>query len=214
MTRIRHHKRNSNRKFKSAPVRLFSPQTYFKDMPTSQANLYVDYLRTELTLHDGSILTFPFADNNIPNMLTDWQPIVGITFQDQPIMTDTKSISMSVAQETNQNLSKAQKELLTWHWKLGHCHFSWVQRLFKKKTPTRTVGGTPPLEMRIREGDLQAGDCVSVDQYVSSVPGRLPNTMGKEPSKLKYHGGTIFIDHASSSIYLVNQTSLRAGETL
>jgi hypothetical protein len=85
---------------------------------------------------------------------------------------------------------------------------------FKKKTPTRTVGGTPPLEIRIREGDLQAGDCVSVDQYVSSVPGRLPNTMGKEPSKLKYHGGTIFVDHASSFIYLVNQTSLRAGETL
>jgi hypothetical protein len=40
------------------------------------------------------------------------------------------------------------------------------------------------IEMDIREGDLQAGDCVSVDQYVSSVPGRLPNTLGNEPSKL------------------------------
>jgi hypothetical protein len=38
--------------------------------------------------------------------------------------------------------------------------------------------------------------------------------MGKEPSKLKYHGGTIFVDHASSFIFLVNQTSLRVGETL
>jgi hypothetical protein len=38
--------------------------------------------------------------------------------------------------------------------------------------------------------------------------------MGKEPSQLKYHGGTIFVDHASSFIYLVNQTSLRAGKTL
>jgi hypothetical protein len=37
---------------------------------------------------------------------------------------------------------------------------------------------------------------------------------GKEPSQLKYHGGTIFVDHASSFIFLVNQTSLRAGETL
>jgi hypothetical protein len=44
--------------------------------------LYVDHQRTELTLHDGSTLTFPFADNNIPFMLTDWQPIVGITLQD------------------------------------------------------------------------------------------------------------------------------------
>jgi hypothetical protein len=44
-------------------------------------------------------------------------------------MTDRRSISMSVAHETNQNLSKAQKELLSWHWKLGHCNFGWVQRL-------------------------------------------------------------------------------------
>jgi hypothetical protein len=49
---------------------------------------------------------------------------------------------------------------------------------------------------------------------VSAVPGRLPHTSGKEPSKLKYNGGTIFVDHASSFIYLVNETSLRAGETL
>jgi hypothetical protein len=233
---------------KSAQVRLFSPQTYFKELESSNASLYVDYQRTELTLHDGSILTFPFADNNIPYMLTDWQPIVGITIQDQPMMTDSKSINMSVAHETNQNLTRAQKELLTWHWKLGHCNFPWVQRLagdprsekrrqvlttsnqistvkppycaacmfskFKRKTSAGKIGGTPPPEMRIRAGDLQPGDCVSVDQYVSSVPGRLPNTMGKEPSKLKYHGGTIFVDHASSFIFLVNQSSLRVGETL
>jgi hypothetical protein len=38
--------------------------------------------------------------------------------------------------------------------------------------------------------------------------------MGKEPSKLKYHGGTIFVDHASSFIFLFNQCLLRVGETL
>lgn len=233
---------------KSAKVRLFSPQTYFKEAEISSASLYVDHQRTELTLHDGSLLTFPFAENNIPYMLTDWQPIVGITLQDQPMMTDQTSINMSVAHETNQNLSQAQKELLGWHWKLGHCNFSWVQRLasdprsekrrrvltatnqistvkppfcaacllskIKRKQPPGSVGGKPPPSMQIRSGDLQPGQCVSVDQYVSSVPGRLPNTMGKEPSKLKYHGGTIFVDHASSFIFLVNQSSLRVGETL
>jgi hypothetical protein len=163
-------------------------------------------------------------------------------------MTDQKSIFMSVAHETNQNLSKSQKELLTWHWKLGHCNFSWIQRLasdpmsekrrkildssnpistvkspycaacmfskMKRKSPPGNIGGKPPPEMKIRAGDLRPGDCVRVDQYVSSVPGRLPNTMGKDPSKLKYHGGTIFVDHASSFVYLVNQSSLRARETL
>jgi hypothetical protein len=89
--------------FKSAPVRLFSPQTYFKE--AEEECLYVDHQRTELTLHDGSILTFPFADNNIPFMLTDWQPIVGITLQDCSTMTDNKLVGISVADETNQNFT-------------------------------------------------------------------------------------------------------------
>jgi hypothetical protein len=97
---------------KSAKVRLFSPQTYFKEVNDSSACPYVDHQRTELTLHDGSVLTFPFAENYIPYMLTDWQPIVGITLQDHPMMSDQNSICMSVADETNQNLTQAQKELL------------------------------------------------------------------------------------------------------
>jgi hypothetical protein len=84
----------------------------------------------------------------------------------------------------------------------------------KRKTSPGNVGGKPPREMQIRSGDLRPGECVSMDQYVSSVPGRLPHTMGKEAPKLKYHGGTIFVDHASSFIFLVNQSSLRVGETL
>jgi hypothetical protein len=84
---------------RSAAIRLFSPQTYFKEQESSNASLYVDFQRTELTLHDGSILTFPFANNNIPYMLTDWQPVVGITLQDQPRLTNNRFINMSLASE-------------------------------------------------------------------------------------------------------------------
>ncbi|KAG7349585.1 reverse transcriptase RNA-dependent DNA polymerase [Nitzschia inconspicua] len=227
----------------TAPVRLMSPQTYFREGESGE--LRVDHLKAEVTLHDGSVLTFPFAENMLPYMLPDWQPVVGVTFQDHSVLCDQPLIHMSVADETNQNLTAAQKELLKWHWKLGHGHFGWIQRLastrnrrsiletkhslstvplpycapcslakLKRRMPPGTVGGEPPPEMQIRAGDLQPGDCVSVDQYVSAVPGRLPNTEGKELPKDKYHGGTIFVDHASSYIFLVNQISLRAGETL
>jgi hypothetical protein len=73
---------------KSAKVRLFSPQTYFKELDMSSASRTVDHQRMQLTLHGGSLLTFPIAENNIPYMLTDWQSIVGITLQDHPMMTD------------------------------------------------------------------------------------------------------------------------------
>jgi hypothetical protein len=65
----------------------------------------------------------------------------------------------------------------------------------------------------LRTGDLTPGDKVSIDQYISALPGRLSNTKGKEPKKDKYHGGTIFIDHASQYVYLKNQVSLTTGET-
>jgi hypothetical protein len=55
---------------------------------------------------------------------------------------------------------------------------------------------------------------VSVDQYISALPGRLLNTKGKEAKKDMYCGGTIFVDHASSRVFIKNQVSLNAGETV
>jgi hypothetical protein len=112
---------------RKAPIRLFSPQTYFKEQ--EDGYMHVDCQRTELTLHDGTLLTFPYADNNIPYMMSAWQPIVGVKPKDCSTLTNSKIVGMSVGEEMNQNLTPKQKELLLWHWKLGHCHFGWIQRL-------------------------------------------------------------------------------------
>jgi hypothetical protein len=66
----------------------------------------------------------------------------------------------------------------------------------------------------LRAGDLLPGDKVSIDQYISALPGQLPHTKGKESKKDRYHGGTIFMDHSSQYFYLQNQVSLTTGETL
>jgi hypothetical protein len=65
----------------------------------------------------------------------------------------------------------------------------------------------------VRE-DLKPGDRVSLDQYVSSVPGRLAHTYGKETKRDKLTGGTIFVDRATGHVFIYNQVSARAGETL
>ena len=61
---------------------------------------------------------------------------------------------------------------------------------------------------------LYPGDLISVDQYQSSIKGRLSNTTGREADSKKYCGGTIFYDHASGLIKNYNQTTLTADETL
>jgi len=60
----------------------------------------------------------------------------------------------------------------------------------------------PEKMMSLRQGVLKPGDMVSIDQYVLALPGRLPNTKGKEPKSKKYNGGALFVDHATSHIYL------------
>jgi hypothetical protein len=65
----------------------------------------------------------------------------------------------------------------------------------------------------LRRNHLCPGDMVSVDQYVSALPGHLPHTKGEEMKKDQYCGGTIFVDHASSKVFIKHQISLNAGET-
>ena len=66
----------------------------------------------------------------------------------------------------------------------------------------------------IKGGDLHPGDCVSIDQYVSSHKGRLATGYGKTASHLTYGGGTIFVDHASGFTHVEHQVSLSAGDTI
>jgi hypothetical protein len=83
-----------------------------------------------------------------------------------------------------------------------------------RTTPDQGVTRGQPPQMAIRKEDLEPGMKVSCDQYITSVPGRLPDTYGKENVKQQYRGGTIFYDHASGAMFIRNQVSLRAGETV
>jgi hypothetical protein len=163
------------------------------------------------------------------------------------------SACLSVADETNQNLTSPQRELLLWHHRLAHANFQWVQWLAATprdrennrlepllETKEQKISSCALLlcaacqvakqarrgaevfknvleegkEMVLKRGHLQPGDMVSIDQYKSVSPGRLPNTKGKEQKKDKYCGRTQFVDQASCKIFLSPQVSLRAGETV
>jgi hypothetical protein len=239
-----------------ASIRLFSPQAYFQDQNAGQ--YLMTPKRSVLTLADGSELEFPYnPGSNLPLMLPSVnQAVAGLTFEDSQYLTRPTLLSsfLSVADETNQNLTASQKELLVWHWKLGHAGFQWVQHL--ASTPREPLDGidypilhtkhprvsscpaplctacqlakqnrrgagtsieipkSDKLHLLRRDEDLLPGRKVSIDQYISSVPGRLPNTKGKELKKDRYNGGTLFVDHSSAYVHLQHQVSLRVGETL
>ena len=68
--------------------------------------------------------------------------------------------------------------------------------------------------LTILRHSVMAKSPVSINQYISHIPGCLPNTMGWEATKDQYHGGTLFVNHASGFIFIKHQVSLSAGETL
>ena len=64
-------------------------------------------------------------------MLTDHVHHGGPSRVDLTMLTNQNVVSnfLSVTDDTNNNLTAAQKELLVWHSKLAHSHFDWNQSL-------------------------------------------------------------------------------------
>ncbi len=60
----------------------------------------------------------------------------------------------------------------------------------------------------------EAGNYISADQFIVSVPGWLPSGYGREGANSCFHGGTIFRDAASGIIWVECQVSMGAGETI
>jgi hypothetical protein len=239
-------------------VRLFSPQCHLQENKNGSFVCKAD--GTTFSSKDTGDLRFLYHEcNNLPLATIDRGKHSGHLAMEQLEDLGTDRIQLSVADETNQNLTGAQKELLGWHWKLGHANMPWIQKLMRPKRPkhkkhfepedviaavihtnienTRTcasadivccacqlakqrrrgtrTGRVIPIEPgRLMDGDLQPGDCVSLDHFESRVRGRLPNTKGKEKERDRYCGGLIAVDHASGYIYVNCQVSLRAGDTI
>lgn len=239
----------------NASIRLFSPQAYFKEQ--NGGSLRLDPTRCFLHLPDETQLEFPYnASNNLPFMLTSTKHarFAGVLRDDAAFLgeTDALGVMLSVVDERNQNLSAAEKELLTLHQRFGHCNMQWVQSLAAKprdraddapliSTKNPGVSGAKELPLcaacqlgkqrrrgtgsrlehklhaldyALKRGDVTPGSRVSIDQYQSTVRGRLPHTKGKEKRDDKYCGGTIFVDHATGFVFLRHQISLRSGETI
>jgi hypothetical protein len=87
------------------------------------------------------------------------------------------------------------------------------------KAKRRSTGAVHKKQDPVRRDVLSAntlkpGQQVHVDQYESSVRGRLPHTRGRESIGMQYCGGTIFFDAASGLIKVYHQSSLAATDTL
>ena len=253
----------------SSTVRLLSPQDFCqykgldrsKDQFGGNSNyfwMYADHVGPRFQCPIDPRSNLPVALAKLPCHLGGCtSPTSDSSSLNPPCSTcdGQRFASLSVFDETNQNLTSAQKELLLWHSRLGHLGFQHIQKLMHPRTldpspskspirdpciqPKHPSAKTckPPLcaacqiakakrrnpdvsttsitpHTHITQNDLVPGIRISIDQYESSVRGRLSTSRGKESFGTKYAGGTIFCDHASGLVQCFHQVSLRATDTV
>ena len=222
-----------------AKVRLFSVCNYTANSANKGSSFVIDKLIcfNFPTGDGGGKLHFDLMQHGVPATTAVHQH-----FKEEKGYHNSRLFGL--VHDDNINLSPGQKELLKWHFRLGHWNMPWIQSLIRKgilhvkdqrasqqesacscaacnlAKQVRKTEGTVKHTIRkekdgkLKEGNLRPGAMISSDQYVSSVPGRLPNTYGKETAANKYMGGTIFIDEASGFTFIKNQVSLGAAETI
>ena len=253
----------------SSSVRLLSPQAFCleKGFPSTtyhyhgngeRFSMTTDYYKSchlEIPIHQMSQL--PVALAEIPSHpLAAFDPSGTSPFPDP-------STFFSVCDETNQNLSSNAKELLLWHFRLGHMGFTRLKDHMKLRGTSifqRIIPSSPAVANcktkhlkcaacelakghrrssnttvtkkddskvgNLQQGHLRPGQCVSVDNYQSTVLGRLPSSRGPTSSTLQASqvsssdprrgvcGGTMFYDHATGYIEAHHQTQLNASDTI
>ena len=120
----------------TATIRLFSPQTYFQRQ--QGGHCIVQDKKIQLCLNDCTTLEFLYnKGGNLPLMLMSTQrDSVTPNFRspEATLLTQPSLLHsyLSVVHQTNQNITKSQKELLLLHQKIGHINFGWIQCLCAK----------------------------------------------------------------------------------
>ena len=129
-----------------ADIRLFSPQCYFQENEGGSSTIFHDKMGFHTA--DGITLWFPYhPKSNLPVMYVNYcVPRADFSARDR-VNLATAGVAertLNLLHENNYNLSRAEKELLLWHSRLGHAGFGWIQDLMRPRKNNVGVNPDPP----------------------------------------------------------------------
>jgi hypothetical protein len=127
-----------------------------------------------------------------------------------------------------------RSEKLLVHYKMGHLPFAAINQMASRGELQRTLARVgDPMCALCMYGQLtrkawrtkspanelapraieKPGDCVSIDQMISPIPGHMAQMKGI-PTRERYNAATIFVDHFSDVTYIHLQKTTNAEETI
>ncbi|KAI2512071.1 hypothetical protein MHU86_2359 [Fragilaria crotonensis] len=145
--------------------------------------------------------------------------------QDPFKAADALVATITEVHETNHNLSEAEKELLRWHYRLGHIGFKKIQFLLRTGVLSQTEASRRlhsaackltnlPKCAACQPTTLSPGiESLSITSSAAREDDFLP-PLEKTKADEMYTGGCIFVDHASGFVHVELQVNLNTHETL
>ena len=98
--------------------RLFRPQQFFQE--SQGGTMTLEHNQAKFQWKDGTLLTIPYHTKcNLP--------IVQATNKSSDFRTMANLNNINLTSDSNINLTPAEKDLLNWHYKLGHVGFSQIK---------------------------------------------------------------------------------------
>lgn len=214
--------------------RLFSPQVFLATGGKGAEFVLKEQILTLRTAH-GQKLSIPLDPTS--------RLFYVHCFRDVQQQANALADSLHVTNDSNTNLSRAQKLLIRTHNALAHCGFSTVQHVaslgwlgthatalakvdipvcsscqygkgHKRNPETKTEVPNPLTQGNINKNQLNPGDLVSMDHFVVKTAGRKFESRGRDAPDSMYKGGTFFVDAASARIKVKFQVGLSANETI
>ena len=129
--------------------------------------------------------------------------------QSQPVQVTASAYNLSetcsTVQSSNQNLSEAEKELLKWHFKLGHLSFAKIQHLMRTGvlSHTQATRNLHTAAAKIKSPPKCAA-CMFAKQTVRSAPGSVSHVVKDRAGVLRagnlHPGAEVSVDHFISSL--------------
>ena len=155
-----------------------------------------------------------YQDPSKPAIIVHNSPLTrlptSVTYnQSQPLEVTTSVNNLcqtcSTVQSTNQNLSESEKELLKWHYKLGHLSFSKIQHLMRTGvlSHTEATRHLHTASAKIKSPPKCAA-CMFAKQTVRSSPGVTSHVIKDRAGVLRagnlHPGAEVSVDHFISSL--------------
>lgn len=181
-------------------------------------------LASDATIDDDTVKMSNVSNKNVTNPNTP-RTMGALTFDPSPKLEQDEEFEPVAVDDG--------AELMRWHYRLGHLSFSKLKNLAKRgEIPTKLAkvktikcagciyGAMTRVPWRTKEHQThhvfvatKPGECVSVDQMVSTQVGFVAQLKGKLTSK-RYTAATIFVDHFSRLRFIYLMASLSTEETL